>query len=146
MLDDDLRARFADQAPDAIIYAGRDGNIAYWNAAAERVFGYTAEAAMGQYLDLIIPEQFRVAHWAGFEKALATGVTKYAGQALATRALNAAGETIYVELSFSIVFDDAGAGIGALAFARDINERFARDRDLRRELRALKEAAAQKQS
>ena len=136
-----LTAEFANQAPDAIIYAGRDGNIAYWNAAAERVFGYTSEAAMGQYLDLIIPEQYRAAHWAGFEKALDTGVTKYAGQALATRAVNAAGETIYVELSFSIVFDDDHKPLGALAFARDITERFARDRDMRRELRALKEAA-----
>lgn len=141
MLDDHLTAQFSDQSPDAIIYATPDGNIAYWNAAAEHVFGHSTEAAMGQNLDLIIPEQFRAAHWAGFEKALATGITKLSGQALATRAVNAAGETIYVELAFSIIKDSTGASLGALASCRDITERFIRDRDMRRELRALKEAA-----
>ncbi|MGH2634259.1 MAG: PAS domain-containing protein [Tepidiformaceae bacterium] len=141
MLDDQVMSRLADQSPDAIIFAGPDGNIAYWNAAAVQVFGHTAEAAMGQYLDIIIPEQYRVAHWLGFNKAIETGITKLSGQALATRAVHANGETIYVEMSFGIIKDDAGTSLGAIACARDITERFARDRDMRRELRALKEAA-----
>lgn len=136
-MDQALALQLLDQSPDAVIFAGTDGVIRYWNAAATRVFGHGAEAAAGQSLDLIIPEQFREAHWTGYDRALAAGETKYAGQALATRAVRGDGETIYVELGFAIVKDRSGAVIGALATARDITERFNRDRDMRRRLREL---------
>ena len=126
-----------DQAPDGMIFAGMDGVISVWNAAAERIFGFTAEAAIGQDLNIIIPEGLRDAHWTGYDRALAAGDTKYRGQSLPTKALNADGSQIYVELSFAIVHDRDGAVIGALAGARDVTERFERDRDLRRRLRAL---------
>jgi PAS domain S-box-containing protein len=120
-----------------VVFANLDGTITYWNPAAERIFGHAASEAVGANLDIIIPEQFRDAHWTGFERALAAGETKYAGQSLPTRALRGDGEEFYVELSFAIVHDAGGAVIGALACARDIDERFKRDRDLRRELREL---------
>jgi PAS domain S-box-containing protein len=125
------------QSPDATIFAGTDGVIQIWNHAAERVFGHSAEAAIGKSLDLIIPEQFRETHWAGYDRALAARETKYAGQVLATRAVRADGETIYVELAFAILIDGAGQAMGALATARDITERFVRDRDMRRRLKEL---------
>lgn len=130
-----------DQAPDAIIYAGPDGLITVWNAGAERVFGHPASDVIGKSLDVIIPEQFREAHWKGFDRALGEGVTKYVGQALATRAVRADGATIYVELSFAIIKDEAGRPIGATAHARDITERFEQDRQTRRRLRELEAAA-----
>lgn len=130
----------ADQAPDAMIFAGRDGLVQYWNAAAERIFGYAAQDILGKSLDAIIPESFREAHWRGFDRALADGQTKFVGQSLPTRALKADGAEFYVELSFSIVRDEAGQVIGALAQARDITERFERDRTLRRRLRELEQA------
>ncbi len=130
----------AEQAPDGVIFSDPNGTITYWNAAAERIFGFAAADALGANLDIIIPEQFRDAHWRGFERALETAETKYAGQSLPTRALCADGEERYVELSFAIVKDADGAILGALAHARDIDERFKRDRDLRRELRALRAA------
>jgi PAS domain S-box-containing protein len=130
-----------DQASDAVIFANKEGLISYWNEAATRVFGHSIEAALGQSLDLIIPEQFRDAHWKGFDHALGEGDTKYRGQSLATRATRADGGTIYVELSFAILKDATGAVLGATAFARDITERFNRDRDMRRRLRELEAAA-----
>lgn len=130
-----------EQAPDATIFAGSDGMIAFWNEAAERVFGHTAAEALGQSLDIIIPEEFRERHWTAYDKALEAGDTKYRGQALATRATRADGTTIYVEMGFAIVHGADGAVIGAMALARDITERFNRDRETRRELRELKEAA-----
>ena len=108
-----------------------------WNAAAERIFGFDAATMAGKGLDAIIPEQFRDAHWKGYDRALADGDTKFRGQALATRATRADGEAIYVELSFAIVKDDAGVVTGAMACARDITERFNRDREMRRRLREL---------
>lgn len=130
-----------EQLPDALIYASLDGVIVTWNAAAERVFGHKPEAAIGQGLDMIIPEQFRDAHWTGYDRAIAAKDTKYRGQALTTRATHANGETIYVDLGFSIVKNADDNVIGVLATAREVTERFNRDREMRRELRELKAAA-----
>lgn len=141
-MDTQLQTDLLDQGPDAVIFAGTDGLVAYWNAAAERIFGHTSDAAMGQSLDIIIPEQYREAHWTAYDRALADGDTKYRGQSLATRSVRADGEKIYVELSFGIIKDAAGASIGAIATARDITERFTADREMRRKLRELEKAAA----
>ena len=140
-VDHDLESRLLEQSPDAVIFAGTDGVIVVWNAAAERVFGHKASEAIGQNLDIIIPEQFRNAHWTGYDRALGDGATKYRGQALTTRATRADGETIYVDLGFEIIKDASGGVIGAMATARDVTERFNRDRETRRELRELREAS-----
>jgi PAS domain S-box-containing protein len=124
------------QSPDAVIFAGTDGVIQVWNAAAERVFGFPAAEAIGQDLNIIIPERFRDAHWTGYDRALAAGVTKYAGRSLPTRAQMKDGTQIYVELGFSIIVDN-GAVLGALATARDITERFERERADRQKMRDL---------
>jgi len=141
-MDDHVVRELLDQAPDAVIFAGTDGTVLYWNAGAERIFGHPAASTVGQSLDIIIPEQFREAHWRGFDRALADADTKYRGQVLPTRALRAGGETFYVELSFAIVKGSDGTVLGALAFARDITERWNQDRELRRKLRELEQAAA----
>jgi PAS domain S-box-containing protein len=133
----ELAALLVDAAPDAVIYANTDGTIVVWNPAAEAMFGHSAADAIGRNLDIIIPEQFREAHWKGFERALAAGDTKYRGQSLATRSMKANGDVFYVELGFAIVHDASGAVIGALAHARDINTRFEQDRASRRKLREL---------
>ena len=135
----ELLALIEEQAPDAIIFAGLDGNIALWNPAAAEMFGHSAEDAMGKSLDMIIPEQFREAHWKGYERALAAGETKYRGQSLPTRAVKADGESFYIELSFAIVHGADGAVIGALAHARNIHERFETDRANRRKMREMEE-------
>jgi PAS domain S-box-containing protein len=129
------------QGPDATIFADRDGVVRVWNAAAERIFGYPADAAIGQNLDIIIPEKLREAHWAGYDRALAAGDTKYRGQSLPTRAVKQDGSEIYVELSFAIVHGSDGGVAGAMAQARDITERFERDRAMRRRLRELEQAS-----
>jgi PAS domain S-box-containing protein len=132
-----LGGLLVDQSPDGIIFAGLDGNIQVWNEAAAAIFGFSAEEAIGKSLDIIIPEQFREAHWRGFDNAINSGVTKLHGQALPTRATTAAGETLYVELSFSLIRDESGTILGAVANCRDINERFQQDRANRRRLREL---------
>ncbi len=134
-----------EQSPDAVIFADSSGVIRVWNAASERIFGHTREQAIGQRLDLIVPERFREAHWEGFERAIVDGETKYAGQSLPTRALRGDGEQFYVELSFAIVRNDEGEVAGALATARDITERFEQDRANRRRLAELEESLKQLQ-
>ena len=48
---------------DAVVYADAEGQIRYWNAGARRMFGYTADEALGQSLDIIIPASLRSRHW-----------------------------------------------------------------------------------
>ncbi len=54
------------QIADAVIYADHAGVIRRWNGAAESLFGHSPEEALGQSLDLIIPEHLRASHWRGF--------------------------------------------------------------------------------
>jgi PAS domain S-box-containing protein len=133
-----------EQAPDAIIFADRDGVIRAWNQAATEVFGYPREEAIGHSLDLIVPEEFRAAHWRGYERALSDGRTKYRGKAMPTRATRREGSTIYVELTFAIIHGPDGAVTGALAHARDISDRWAREREQRQRLRQLELEASRR--
>ena len=79
---------------------------------------------MGASLDILIPERFRKAHWAGYHSAVRKGVSKYNGQSLTTRSVRADGRKIYITMSFAIVHDNAGVVLGAIATARDITESF----------------------
>lgn len=142
-LSPNLAEMLVEQSPDAIVYADTAGSILVWNAAAERIFGFSKGDAVGSNLDIIIPERFREAHWRGFARALAERATKYVGRSLPTRALRADGAQIYVELSFAIVLDVNGVALGALAHARDITQRFEKERADRRRLQELEKALDQ---
>jgi PAS domain S-box-containing protein len=49
----------------------------FWNQAATRVFGFSADESLGATLDLIIPERLRDRHWSGYQRTMATGHTSY---------------------------------------------------------------------
>ncbi len=132
-----LQELLIEQSPDAIIFADSAGIIRIWNAAAERIFGFAKGDALGTNLNIIIPERLREAHWRGFERALAERTTKYAGQALPTKAVRSDGTQIYVELTFAIVIDAKGDVLGALAHARDITKRFEKERADRKNLQKI---------
>jgi PAS domain S-box-containing protein len=116
---------------DAVIFADRDGCIQVWNPGAEAIFGYAEEEALGRRLDLIIPERFRTAHWAAFDRAIATGQSKYGRKALTTKSMTKAGADLYLDLSFALVTDDLGQVLGA------VSERHAADRELRKRVAEL---------
>jgi PAS domain S-box-containing protein len=109
--------------PEAVIYATRDGCIKRWNPGATAVFGFSADEAIGQRLDLIIPEPLRAAHWRGFHAAI-RGATL-------TRGLHKSGNKLYVEMSFALVRDAAHAVQGSVAVARDVTQRVLRERAAR---------------
>ncbi|NOZ84436.1 MAG: PAS domain S-box protein [Epsilonproteobacteria bacterium] len=71
--------KIIDQAPIAVIYLGRNGKIIVWNKKASELLGYSSEDAIGQSIDLIIPERFRAAHNAGYTNAIAKGKSKLEG-------------------------------------------------------------------
>jgi len=114
---------------DAVIYADGTGTIRRWNRSAADLFGYGSEEALGQSLDLIIPERLRPAHWRGFEAAVTSGALKLSGRPTVTRAVHRTGRRLYVEMTFALVTAHAGGtASGAVAVARDVTERIEQQR------------------
>lgn len=133
-----LEQRIVAEAQDAIIYADRTGAILLWNGAAETMFGYTAAEALGQSLDLIIPERLRQRHWDGYHRAMATGESHYGpGELLAVPGIRKDGVRRSLEFSIAMLRDDSGTVVGIAAILRDVSERFERDRALRARLTEL---------
>ncbi len=138
--DSDLAALVRDLA-DAVIIADASGTITFWNDAAHRIFGWSADEAVGQSLDLIIPEPQRPRHWEGYDRVMATGVTKYGADLLRVPSLHADGERRSIAFTVSLRKDDSGAVTGIAAVLRDETERWNEERELRRQLRELQERA-----
>jgi len=132
-----LARQIVDQAPDAIVFADRDGVIRLWNAGAEAMFGYGVDEAVGQTLDLIIPERLRDRHWTGFNNTMATGVTRYARQVLAVPAIRKDGTSISVEFTVALLHEASGALVGITAIIRDVTARWEEERALKKRLAAL---------
>jgi PAS domain S-box-containing protein len=138
-----LSSRIVEQAADAIIYADHDGVIRLWNAGAERIFGYSAGEALGQKLDLIIPERLQERHWTGWNHAMAAGESHYSGNdLLSVPGVRKDGARVSLEFSVALLRDEAGTILGVGAILRDVSERFQRDRELRERLAQLEKRAA----
>ena len=127
----DLHRQIVENTGEAVIFAGSDGRIRLWNASAERIFGWSAAEAIGQSLDLIVPEKQRGRHWDGWNRVMETGVTRYASDLLAVPAMRKDGARISIEFTVALIRDAGGAIAGVAAVMRDVTERFQRDRELR---------------
>ncbi len=133
---DRFAATLLARMPDAVVFSDADGLIRYWNQGAETIFGFAAAEAIGQSLDIIIPEKLRQRHWDGYRKTMDTGETRYgAGDLLAVPAIRKDGSRISTEFTIVPFHDDAGRIIGITAIMRDVTKRF-------EEMRALRSAAA----
>jgi len=132
-----LCLQIVEKAADAIIFADKEGIIRLWNSGAEAIFGYSTEEAMGETLDLIVPEKLRERHWEGYRNVMATGVTKYGSEVLAVPAIRNDGSRISVEFTIILLKDSAGEPLGTAALIRDVNERWQRERELKTRLAAL---------
>jgi PAS domain S-box-containing protein len=141
-LDDRTLAGLIRGLADAVVVADAAGTICFWNAAAERTFGWTADEAVGASLDLIIPDRQRERHWEGYRRVMATGDTKYGSDLLRVPALNADGERHSIAFTVTLLTDADGAVTGIAAVVRDETHRWNEEQDLRRRLRAAEEAQA----
>jgi PAS domain S-box-containing protein len=132
-----LFRRIVEETPEAVIFADRHGAIRLWNRGAETMFGYSADEALGQSLDLIVPERFRARHWEGYRQVMATGVTSYGQRLLAVPAMRKDGQRISIEFSIALLKDERGEVAGAAAIVRDVTARWQTERELRGRLAAL---------
>lgn len=121
-------------AGDAIVVCDAAGAITLWNRAAERIFGFTPADALGQSLDLIIPQRQRDRHWEGYHKTMATAVTKYGADVLRVPALHKDGHTLSIAFTVSMLFSDDRKVTGIAAIVRDETKRFTEERELRKRL------------
>lgn len=142
-VDPRLAAAVVRETPEAIVVCDPAGIIRLWNRGAERVFGYPAAEALGQNLDLIIPEKLRARHWEGYKKTMATGETRYGGDdLLKVPATHADGRRMSIEFSVALLRDGAGEIEGISAVIRDVTERWNEERKLRSRLAELERTAS----
>lgn len=128
---------------DAVVASDREGLIVLWNAGAERIFGFTKEEAVGQSLDIIIPEQLRARHWEGYHQTVSTGVSRYgAGDLLAVPGLHKDGHRISLEFTIVLMAGDDGQVTGMVSSLRDVTRRFEETRALKKKIAELEGTAA----
>lgn len=126
---------------DAVIVSDASGAITLWNPAAQSMFGFTQEEALGKSLDLIIPERLRGRHWEGYEKTMATGQTKYGHDLLKVPAVNKEGRAMSIAFTVALLHSPQGEITGIVAIIRDETVRFAEERALRKRVTELEAKA-----
>jgi PAS domain S-box-containing protein len=123
-----LLASIVESSNDAIIGKSLEGIIQSWNAAAERLFGYTSEQVLGRPISLVIPPE-RMKEEEEIVAKLKAGqrIEQYE-----TERLRSDGQRIFVSLTISPIHDDFGNVIGASKIVRDITDRMRLEDNLRR--------------
>ncbi|MFO1092743.1 MAG: PAS domain S-box protein [Planctomycetaceae bacterium] len=129
-----LLASIVETSDDAIISKALNGIIRSWNAAAERIFGYSASEAIGQPITIVIPQE-RLSEEVEIIAALKKGERV---NHFVTERVRRDGSRIWVSLTISPLYDETGEVVGASKIARDVS----REREMvERERRLLHEAA-----
>lgn len=109
-------AAIVESSDDAIISMGLDGVVTSWNLSAERVFGHSAEEAVGRHVTLIIPPE----RWPEEDVVLARMARGEKIDHFETERRTKDGGVVIVSLSVSPIRDAAGRVVGASKVARDI--------------------------
>src|ERR1017187_607480 len=129
--------RLVEVIGDAIVVSDASGAIDLWNPAAERLFGFTQAEALGNSLDLIIPERLRERHWAGYGKTMASGETRYGRDVLRVPAAHKDGRVLSIAFTVGLLYGPQREVAGIVAVIRDETTRFAEERNLRKRIAEL---------
>jgi two-component system, NtrC family, sensor kinase len=106
---------------DGVILADQEGRISLFNPAAERLFGYKAAEVVGQTLEILMPDQFKDSHRAGFRRFLATRQPKIIGRPVELEGRRKDGNSFPIEVALSVI--ELGANVQFLGSIRDLTER-----------------------
>jgi PAS domain S-box-containing protein len=131
---DSLLQQLIDEAPDAMLISDKEGIIRFWNKGAEQMFGHTPAEAVGQSLDLIIPENLRPRHWEGYHRVMATGETKYKTGLLSSPGIRKDGSRVSLEFSMVLLHDETGAMQGCASVMRDVTQHWQKEKELKERL------------
>lgn len=133
---EEMFRKISSSAQNAIIIMNNDGNISYWNKAAEKILGYTSEKALGQNLHtLIAPKTFMDGYSKGLSHFENTGQGPIVGKTVEFTAIRKNGEEIPIELALSAV--RLKGRWNAIGILRDISQR----KQIESSLREAKEFA-----
>ena len=103
------------------------------------IFGCTAAEALGQSLDLIIPERYRERHWHGYREVMASGRTRYGTEILRVPALHKSGRPLSIAFTVALLKSSSGEVQGIAAIVRDETVRWQEERELRRRVVELEQ-------
>jgi PAS domain S-box-containing protein len=126
---------------DAIVVCDRSGAITRWNPAAEYIFGFAESEALGQSLDLIIPQRLRQRHWDGYHKTMQTGQTRYGHDVLRVPAAHKDGRAMSISFTVALLYSPDKKITGIASVIRDETSKFNEDRVLRKRLAELETKA-----
>ncbi len=127
---------------DGVIVCDATGAITVWNAAATRIFGFTEADAIGQSLDIIIPERQRQRHWDGYHKTMDTGQTRYGADVLRVPALHKEGKPLSIAFTVAMLHTPEGKVSAIVAIVRDETVRWGEERALKAKVAQLEAQAA----
>jgi len=122
---------------DAVVVSDVNEKIVLWNPAATRIFGFTEAEALGNTLDLIVPDRQLHRHNEGYSKSMKTGTTRYGSSVLRVPAKHKDGHMLSIAFTVGMLFDENHQATGVVAVIRDETERFAQERALKKRLAEL---------
>lgn len=122
---------------DAVVVSDVNEKIVLWNPAATRIFGFTEAEALGNTLDLIVPDRQLHRHNEGYSKSMKTGTTRYGSSVLRVPAKHKDGHLLSIAFTVGMLFDENHQATGVVAVIRDETERFAQERALKKRLAEL---------
>lgn len=126
-----------DQTPDAVLFSDRDGFIRLWNRGCELIFGFSEDEALGQSLDLIIPERLRDRHWDGYHRVMETGLSRYGTELLSVPAKHKDGHQLSCAFSIIMLKDEKGHPVGVASIMRDVTATFEKEKGLKKRIAEL---------
>ncbi len=127
---------------DAIVASDASGTITLWNPAAQRMFGFAESEALGQSLNIIIPQRQQQRHWDGYHKTMATGQTKYGNDVLRVPAVHKDGHSLSIAFTVALLHSPDQKVSAIVAVIRDETSRFTEERSLRKRLMELESQLA----
>jgi PAS domain S-box-containing protein len=120
--------KIAECAKNGIVMMGPKGEISFWNSAAERIFGYSSDEAIGKDLHaLLVPARFRDAFQKGFSSFQKTGKGDVIDKTLKLAAIRKNGSEFSMEMSIASV--SLNGKWHAVAIVRDLSEKKGMDAD-----------------
>ncbi len=122
---------------DAVVASDASGAIVLWNPAAERMFGFTENEALGKSLDIIVPQRQQQRHWDGYHKTMETGQTKYGNDVLRVPAAHKDGRVLSIAFTVALLHSPDQKVSAIVAVIRDETSRFAEERNLKKRLTEL---------